>query len=196
MERDKWAGPHPKRFKIDRWEDMVSTEVSQGFLEMEMDLQNQSICPRNGCNSLRIVGVGDSLQNLETVLGVANVRAQWRYMSCLWGSSAPGELVESSLLMASNGVNWWWWFRVAPTGAERWTHMVQSEMENVEVGRESEKEEFHELFAPLSLFRIVAAFDLMSLWYSAGYVYQRKRASTWQLEQVLRGRMVLADVQC
>ena len=28
-ENDKSAGPHPKRFKIYRWEDMVSTEVSK-----------------------------------------------------------------------------------------------------------------------------------------------------------------------
>ena len=28
-ERDKWSGPHPQRFKIYRWEDMVAGEVSK-----------------------------------------------------------------------------------------------------------------------------------------------------------------------
>ena len=28
VERDKWSGPHPQRFKIYRWEDMVAGEVS------------------------------------------------------------------------------------------------------------------------------------------------------------------------
>ena len=29
VEKDKWAGPHPQRFKIYRWEDMVAGEVSK-----------------------------------------------------------------------------------------------------------------------------------------------------------------------
>ena len=29
VEKDKWSGSHPKRFKFYRWEDMVSTEVSK-----------------------------------------------------------------------------------------------------------------------------------------------------------------------
>ena len=29
VEKDKWSGPHPQRFKIYRWEDMVSAEVSK-----------------------------------------------------------------------------------------------------------------------------------------------------------------------
>ena len=29
VERDKWSGPHPQRFKIYRWEDMVVGEVSK-----------------------------------------------------------------------------------------------------------------------------------------------------------------------
>ena len=29
VERDKWSGPHPQRFKIYRWEDMVAGEVSK-----------------------------------------------------------------------------------------------------------------------------------------------------------------------
>ena len=29
VERDKWSGPHPQRFKISRWEDMVAGEVSK-----------------------------------------------------------------------------------------------------------------------------------------------------------------------
>ena len=29
MEKDKWSGPHPQRFKIYRWEDMVAGEVSK-----------------------------------------------------------------------------------------------------------------------------------------------------------------------
>ena len=28
VEKDKWSGPHPQRFKIYRWEDMVAGEVS------------------------------------------------------------------------------------------------------------------------------------------------------------------------
>ena len=47
-----------------------------------MALRNQSICPQDGCNSLRIVGDGDSLQNLEKPC-----------TSCLMGPSAPGKLV-------------------------------------------------------------------------------------------------------
>ena len=29
MEKDKWSGPHPQRFKTYRWEDMVAGEVSK-----------------------------------------------------------------------------------------------------------------------------------------------------------------------
>ena len=29
VERDKWSGPHPQRFKIYSWEDMVAGEVSK-----------------------------------------------------------------------------------------------------------------------------------------------------------------------
>ena len=29
VEKDKWSGPHPQRFKIYRWEDMVAGEVSK-----------------------------------------------------------------------------------------------------------------------------------------------------------------------
>ena len=39
IEKDKWSGPHPQRFKVYRWEDMVTKEVSvytenaEGFSE-------------------------------------------------------------------------------------------------------------------------------------------------------------------
>ena len=58
--KDQWAGPQPKRFTFLRWEDMVSSEASK-FVGNADGFANQCICLQDGCNSLRIVGVGDSL---------------------------------------------------------------------------------------------------------------------------------------
>ena len=114
-------------------------------------------------------------------LDVVIVMTQWRCTSCLGGSRAPGKLVGRSLLVSSNGVEWWWWLEVASVGTERWlwlrvtsigvegwTQVVQCDTEEDGKKRESEREEFDEHFAPLSLLRIMAAFDSMSSWYSAG----------------------------
>ena len=56
----KLARPHPKRLKIYRWEDMVSTEVSN--LDMQMDGFAVSVHLSEGSLQLRIVVDGDSLQ--------------------------------------------------------------------------------------------------------------------------------------
>ena len=95
--------------------------------------------------------------------------------------------------MASNGG--YKWYRVRRSDDE------DGETEIDEMVRENEKEESDELVALLSLLRILAAFDLMSPWYSAGQggsepFKRRKWASTWQLEGAVRGRMTVADVQC
>ena len=83
-----------------------------------------------------------------------------------------------------------------PKGGHKWYKVRRRLMR----GRESEREDCDEFVAPLSLFRIVAASDLMSPWYNAEYGWPgphdgdgRRRG---QLERVLRGRMALADVQC
>ena len=95
---------------------------SPSFLEMQLALRNQSMCPQDGCNSLRIVGDGDSLQDLKKKkkpsLDVAKVRTQWRCTSCLVGPSAPGKLVGCSLLMASSGFEWWLWRQLASLASE------------------------------------------------------------------------------
>ena len=123
VEKDKWSGPHPKRFKLYRWEDMVSTEVSKfagsadgfpesvqlstGWLQFAQDRGLWRQFPKFGKKSS---------------LGVANVRTQWRCTSCLVGPSAPDMLVGCSLLMVSLGVErWWWWRRLASLGVEWWS---------------------------------------------------------------------------
>ena len=63
LAKNKWAGPHPKRFKIYRLEDMVSTEVSKvcgnadGFAEPVQ-------LPAEWLHFERIVGNGGSSQKL------------------------------------------------------------------------------------------------------------------------------------
>ena len=47
---------------------------------------------------------------------------------------------------------------MASIGVEWWIQLVQSETENDEKERENEREEFDEIFAPLSQSRIVAIF--------------------------------------
>ena len=42
VERDKWSGPHPQRFKIYRWEDMVAGEVSKFVGNADGPVEN---CP-------------------------------------------------------------------------------------------------------------------------------------------------------
>ena len=64
VEKDKWSGPHPKRFKNFRWDDMVSTEVSK--FSANADGLAESVQLSTGWLQLaQDRGVGDSLQNLE-----------------------------------------------------------------------------------------------------------------------------------
>ena len=43
VEKDKWSGPHPQRFNIYRWEDMVAGEVSKFVGNADGSVEN---CPR------------------------------------------------------------------------------------------------------------------------------------------------------
>ena len=84
-----------------------------------MALRNQSMCPQDGCNSLRIVGDGDSLKDLakaQSRRGQGENAVEMHQLPR--GPSAPGKLVGCSLLMASSDVEWWLWRRLASVGVE------------------------------------------------------------------------------
>ena len=156
-ERDKLAGPHPTTVQNLQIGGSDIDGGIQSLWKRRWLCRISPNCLQVGCRLLRIVGNGDSRKIWgKPDLDAVNVRTKWRKTSCR-GSS--------SLLMASNGVERWW-PRVASIGVEWWTQVVQRETENDGMGGENEREreEFHEHFVPLSLFRIVAAFDLMSPW--------------------------------
>ena len=62
VEKDKRAGPHPKRFKIYRWENIVLTEASKVCGNVQMVLQNLYHNRQDGYTLLRIVGSGVTLR--------------------------------------------------------------------------------------------------------------------------------------
>ena len=74
------------------------------------------------------------------------LKTQWGYTSHHGDPSAPCELVERILLVPSK------WRRMASNRGYTW-YKVRRRM-----ARWREREEFDELFAPLSLLRIVATF--------------------------------------
>ena len=66
VEKDQLAGPHPKQ--CENIFQMGGHGFVKGFQicwKLQMVLRKQSICPQDGCNSLRIVGAGDSVQNMR-----------------------------------------------------------------------------------------------------------------------------------
>ena len=88
----------------------------------QMALRNQSKCPQADSNLLKIVGAGDSLQNLErpwswcTQCGCATeVHQMPRGPKCVRHAG------NYSLLMAGTGADWEWWRRLAPIGVEWWS---------------------------------------------------------------------------
>ena len=61
MEKDKWSGLHPQRFKIYRWEDMVAGKCPNS-LEMQAVCRNLSRTTQVGCTLLKTVEAGNSLR--------------------------------------------------------------------------------------------------------------------------------------
>ena len=57
--------------------------------------------------------------------GVVNLKTQSACPSRHGGPSAPGELLERILLVASSGGEWWWGLRVVSTGVEWRLQAVQ-----------------------------------------------------------------------
>ena len=63
VERDKSSGPHPQRFKIYRWEDMVAGEVPN-LWETRMVCRKLSKTTRVGCILLKTVEAGSNSRNV------------------------------------------------------------------------------------------------------------------------------------
>ena len=61
VERDKWSGPHPQRFKIYRWEDMVAAKFA-----------------RNAD------GLSETVQDNTGWLHFAQNRGSWKQFSKMW----------------------------------------------------------------------------------------------------------------
>ena len=61
VETDRWFGPHPQRFKIYRWEDMVAVEVSKFTGNAD--------------------GLSESVQNNTGWLHLAQNRGSWKQFS-------------------------------------------------------------------------------------------------------------------
>ena len=77
VEKVKWSGPHPQRFKIYRWEDMVAGRSFQIHWKCRPSV---GICPRQsrvGCTTPKTVEAGSSLRNVE--------RALYRWSRVPWG---------------------------------------------------------------------------------------------------------------
>ena len=101
VERDKWAGPHPKRFKVYIWENMVSAEVSKvcgnadGFAESVQLSTGWLHFAQDRGQWLQFAKLGKK-PNIDAVV----VKTQWSY------TSRYVELVERILWrhrVASNG---------------------------------------------------------------------------------------------
>ena len=116
VEKDKLSGPHPKRFKMYRWEDMVSADRC-----LQVYRRRRWLCGTNP-NVHGLAPTCSRLWALERVckiwkepgLGVANADAKQRYTRCLVDPSASGMPVEHYLLMAWTGADWGWWRGLAP----------------------------------------------------------------------------------
>ena len=133
VEKDKWAGPHPKRFKIYRWEDMVSTEVSK-------------VCGNAD-------GFAESVQQPTWRLHFAWDRGEWRQFAKLgkkpdldvvivktqWGCTSRHRVQAHPPNCGNKSTGGFEWRRmavVAPSGVEWWIQVVQGETENDEMERE------------------------------------------------------------
>ena len=119
VERDGWAGPHPK-LKIYRWEeDLVSSEVSEvcwkrrGVRRICSSVYRMDTC----CSESRATAaVREIWENFD--LDVAILKTHESCHSRHGGQCAPSEVVEWRRLVASNGMEWWWWLRVASIGVD------------------------------------------------------------------------------
>ena len=106
-----------------------------------MALRNQSICPQDGCNSLRIVGDGDSLQILEEVLSrrshfetAVEMHQLPRGSKC--NRQAGGMLSVCGfvwrrlvVVVASNGGRGFEWRRMVSKDGDKWHNMREEERE-------------------------------------------------------------------
>ena len=90
VEKDKWSGPHPQRFKIYRWEDMVAGEVSKFTGNAD--------------------GLSDSVQENTGWLHFAQNRGRWKQFSkCGRSPDGPGCLGDpcaSGLTGTNAGATW------------------------------------------------------------------------------------------
>ena len=92
VERDKWSGPHPQRFKIYRWEDMVAGEVSKFVGNAD--------------------GLSKTVQDNTGWLHFAQNRGSWKQFSKMWKEpciDGPGCLGDPSAsgMTGTNAVVAW-----------------------------------------------------------------------------------------
>ena len=90
VEKDKWSGPHPQRFNIYRWEDMVAGGSVQIHRKCRTVCRNLSRTTRVGCILLKAVEAGNSFRHVERAVyrwsrvprGPMCVRHDWDGCRC------------------------------------------------------------------------------------------------------------------
>ena len=147
VERDKWSGPHPQRFKIYRWEDMVAGEVSK-FVGQRGLVASCS----------KTVEAGSNFRNVERALyrwswvprGHKRVWHDWDECSCcladrekncegeIWRALATPLSVSSQLGHRRDAI------MVPVLGMVGWDRMAAGMEDDVADGMESRK------YAPMS----------------------------------------------
>ena len=119
VEKDKWAGPHPQRFNIYRWDDTMSAEVSKvcgsadGFAESAQQSTGSwaiaSVCEKGENIDLkvwwrRMVTSGDEWwRRVASILGKSLWRGQWQ---CGCFVSAHSCLIDSGWPVKTSNVQY------------------------------------------------------------------------------------------
>ena len=92
VERDQWSGPHPQRFKIYRWEDMVAGEVPKFVGNRGWSVEN---CPRQH----GLVALCSKPWKLEAIFEM------WKE-SCTDGPGCFGDPSASGMSRTDAGAAW------------------------------------------------------------------------------------------
>ena len=115
VERDKWSGPHPERFKNLQSGRTWLLGRSPSLLETQMVCRILSRTMRDGCILLKTVETGSSSRNVERALcrrsrvprGPKCVRHDWdECRCCLVDNEKESEMVQSWLWLT--GFVWQW----------------------------------------------------------------------------------------
>ena len=174
-ERDKWSGPHPQRFKIYRWKNMVAAEVSKlsgdadgfaesvqiftGWLQFAQDRGRWRHCAKFGKSPFLVWPM--RVRNRDTPdASRPQVRPACR-------CSTPVDAWTGADLIEGGGVDW---LRLASNGGRG------PECQRL---RERESERLGEHLAPVSLHQTKLVPVLMSSWYSAGHGWSVTYHSDW-----------------